>query len=433
MKFHLRTRPRLFKLAILALSIFMLLAAGCAKKSAKQETQDSSDQTISGTLALATWDSNQSAGMQANIKVFEQAYPEAKVELQVTPWNEYWQKMRTAASSGNLPDLFWMHVIQFELFASSDALLDLTDRIEADPEVSLANYPQDLVELYQYEGRQYAIPKDFDTIGLWYNKTLFDQAGVAYPDESWTWDDLVAAGQQLTDPANGVYGFLANNNEQEGWWNFIYQNGGAVVRPNGRSGFDLPETIEAVQRYVGFILQDGIAPPIAEAEDQQFFAGKIAMRNMGSWMVSTMNGNDYAKANFDLAVLPQGPKGRATLYNGLGYAISAESKNLAAAWAFEKVLASEEGHRLQAQNGSAIPAYNGTLSPWADSFGSDFNLKAYPDQLPYAVGYPQAPGGAEWRPLVVETMGRLLSGEIPVEQGMKELAEKMNRIIDQNK
>ncbi|WGK69387.1 sugar ABC transporter substrate-binding protein [Candidatus Haliotispira prima] len=418
-----------------ALSMLMLLLAfGCSKKAASEGAEaEASEGEISGNLSFATWDSNQSPGMLANIDLFVQANPDVSVALEVTPWTEYWQKLRTAASSNNLPDLFWMHVIQFDLFASSDALMDLTDRIDSDPDVSLSNYPADLSKLFQYQDRQYAIPKDFDTIGLWYNKTLFDEAGVEYPNENWTWDDLVTAGKALTNEAEGIYGFLANNNEQEGWWNYIYQNGGAVVRPDGRSGFDMPETIEAVQRYVDFILKDGIAPPIAEADDQQFFSGKIAMRQMGSWMVSSMNSNEYANANLDLAMLPTGPKTRATIYNGLGYAISAESKNPEAAWAFEKVLASEAGHRLQAEKGAAIPAFNNTLAPWANSFGSGFNLKAYPDQLQYAIGYPQAPGGAEWSPLMVETMGRLLSGEIGVEEGLTELAAKMNEIIDENK
>ncbi len=418
--------------------VFLSLAlCACSKNKAGQSaaaTAQSGD--ISAGLTFAIWDSNQLPGMEANIELFQKENPEASVELQLTPWNEYWQKLRTAASSANLPDLFWMHVMQFELFASSDALMDLSDRIANDAEISLDNYPQDLAGLYRYQGRQYAIPKDFDTIGLWYNKTLFDQAGLAYPNENWNWDDLVAAGKKLTDPANGVYGFLANNNAQEGWWNFVYQNGGSVVRPDGRSGFDSPETVEAVQRYVDFIQQDGIAPPIAEAEDQLFFTGKIAMRQIGSWMVSAMNANDYAQANLDLTILPKGPKGPkglASIYNGLGYAVAAATKDPEAAWAFEKILASEEGNRLQAEKSAAIPAYKGTQAAWADSFDSNFNLEAYPAQLPQAVAYPQAPGAAEWYPLMNETMGRVLAGQVSVEQAMQELADKMNRIIDDNK
>ncbi len=416
------------RLIFTAIFVFVLIMS-CVKRT--NAASSSEDGEISGKLTFGIWDSNQAPGMQANIDLFTKANPEASVDLQITPWQEYWQKLRTAASADNLPDLFWMHVIEFDLFASSDALMDLTDRIAADPEISMDNYPQDLVKLNQYKGRQYAVPKDFDTIALWYNKTLFDQAGVAYPDDSWTWEDLVEAGKKLTNKGEGVYGFLANNNSQEGWGNFIHQNGGYIIGPDGRSGFGMPETIEAIQRYVDFSFKDGIAPPIAEADTQLFFSGKVAMRLMGSWMVSAMNGSDYAKQNLDLVVLPKGKK-RATLYNGLGYAISANTQNSGTAWAFEKVLASETGQRLQAENGSAMPAFKGTFEPWADSFQSQFNLKAYPDELPYAVPLPQAPGGTEWNALMEEAMGQILAGIIPVESGLKELAKKMNTIIDDN-
>ena len=417
------------------LAIFALAQVfwfGCTK----QTTEEAKSAEISGTLSFATWAPNQSSGMEANIKLFEQAYPDAKVELQVTPWSEYWQKLRTGASVGNLPDLFWMHVKQFALFASSDALLDMSDWIREDAEISLDNYPKDLVQLWEYEGRQYAIPKDFDTIALWYNKTLFDEAGLAYPDENWDWETLATAAKKLTDTEQGIWGYLANNHGQQGYWNYIYQNGGTVVRPDGRSGFDLPQTIEAIQRYVDFIYKDQVAPPLTEADDKLFLSGKIAMRMMGSWQVNSMNGNDYAKANLDLAILPynlvNGEQKRATIYNGLGYAISAETEKPTAALAFAKILASEEGQRLQAEKSAAIPAFAGTLGPWAASFGSDFNLDAYPDQLPWAVGYPQAPGAAEWEPLMEERMGAIIGGEVPVEEGLKDLAQKMNAIIEEN-
>ena len=420
---------------ILSAILLFVLILSCAKKGS--DTAEAAKGEISGTLSLATWDSSQSLGMQANIDLFEKAYPEAKVELQVTPWQEYWQKLRTGASVGNLPDLFWMHVKQFALFASSDALLDMSDWIREDAQISLDNYPQDLARLWEYEGRQYAIPKDFDTIALWYNKTLFDEAGLEYPDESWDWDAMAEAAKKLTDKEQGIWGYLANNHGQQGYWNYIYQNGGTVVRPDGRSGFDLPQTIAAVQRYVDFIYKDEIAPPLTEADEKMFLSGKIAMRMMGSWQVNSMNGNDYAKANLDLAILPyrvvEGEQKRATIYNGLGYAISADTAKPAAALAFAKILASEEGQRLQAEKSAAIPAFTGTLGPWAASFGSDFNLEAYPGQLPYAVGYPQAPGAAEWEPLMEERMGAIIGGEAPVEEGLKDLAEKMNAIIEENR
>ncbi len=413
-----------------AIFVFVLIMS-CVKKTDKSKSA-SGDGEIGGNLVFTTWDSNQTPGMQANIDLFTKMHPNASVDLQVTPWGEYWLKLRTAASANNLPDLFWMHFVEFDLFASSDALVDLTDRIAADSAVSMNNYPKDLVDVFQHKGRQYAIPKDYGIVGLWYNKALFDQGGLPYPDDQWTWNDLVDAAKKLTDTEKGIYGFLADNNIEEGWGNFVYQNGGALVRPNGKSGWDMPETIGAMQRWIDFSLKDGSSPPIVEADNQLFLSGKVAMRQMGSWMVSTMIGSDYAKANMNMTVLPKGKK-RAVSYNGLGYVIGANTKNLETAWAFTKVLASEEGQRLQGENSAAIPAFNGTFDSWANSFQSDYNLKAYESQLPYAFSFKRFPGQQEAGEPTSVTMGKIFGGTVPVEEGLKKLAKQINQIIDENR
>ena len=92
--------------------------------------------------------------------------------------------LEAGATGGSLPDVFWMHSNEIYRYASNDMLLDLTDRISASNLVDLSKFPQGLNEIYNHEGKQYAVPKDFDTIGLWYNKNLFDEANLSYPDES---------------------------------------------------------------------------------------------------------------------------------------------------------------------------------------------------------------------------------------------------------
>ena len=94
----------------------------------------------------------------------------------------------------------------------------------------LLDFIQDIVELYQYDGKTYAIPKDYDTIGLWYNKALFDEAGVSYPDESWTWETMAEAAEKLTDKDKGQYGFASPAaNNQDGYYNLIYGMGGSII------------------------------------------------------------------------------------------------------------------------------------------------------------------------------------------------------------
>ena len=94
----------------------------------------------------------------------------------------------------------------------------------------------------------YALPKDVDAIALWYNKELFKQAGVAYPTANWTWNDLTAAAQKLTDPAKGVYGIAAPAEDQANYDNTILQAGGQILSADGKkSGLDSPEAIRGLQ------------------------------------------------------------------------------------------------------------------------------------------------------------------------------------------
>ena len=157
--------------------------------------------------------------------------------------------LEAGATGGELPDVFWMHSNVTQMYMENDMLLDLTDMISASDKIDLNNYYQGIVNLYQSEGRQYAIPKDIDTIALWYNKTIFDEMGVAYPDETWTWYDFADAAAKLTNDDHWGYAIQPGNN-QEGFYNTIYSMGGYVISDDKKtSGFDDPKTIEAVKLF----------------------------------------------------------------------------------------------------------------------------------------------------------------------------------------
>lgn len=88
------------------------------------------------------------------------------VDIQVVPWDQYWTLLEAGAQGGTLPDVFWMHSTYSQRFMRNDMLLDLTDRITQSDTIDPNNYYQDILGLYQYDGKTYAIPKDYDTIAL---------------------------------------------------------------------------------------------------------------------------------------------------------------------------------------------------------------------------------------------------------------------------
>ena len=232
-------------------------------------------------LEVKIWDNNQLAGLQQIADEWT-AQSGVKVNIQVVDWDNYWTLLEAGASGGEMPDVFWMHSNNAQMYMGAQKLLDLTDYIAASDKIDLANYYPGITELYSLNDRNYAIAKDHDTIALLYNKAIFDQYGVAYPDETWTWDDYKAAAEAITEASGGeVYGAACNTtNDQDGYFNIIYDFGGYVISEDKKSsGWDNENTIAAMN-FVGSLMDKAWAPQQLVAEngtDTLFKNRKVAM------------------------------------------------------------------------------------------------------------------------------------------------------------
>lgn len=368
------------------------------------------------TITFAFWDNNQEPGMQAIADAYHALHPNVTIEVQVTPWNEYWTKLEASALGGAMPDVFWMHSNQFFKYVAADTLLPL------DFEYDYTPYPSGVTALYTFNDVHYAVPKDYDTIALVYNKEIFTDAGIAFPDDTWTWDTLLETAKKLTDPEKGIYGFGAPNDRQSGYLNLIYQNEGFAFE-NGKSGYDQPATREAIQWWVDLQKVHQVSPSqesfVDMGVDDQMQAGKLAMCFTGSWMMSAYTNNELFADKFDLAVLPQG-KTRASIYNGLGYAGSAKTAYPEIVKDFIQFCGTEEANKLQAEKKAAIPAYAGTEKYFTDNF-TTINIACYPEMISYGVQYPFSPNKSLWEPQEEELMNEVYAGSKTVEEACDEL------------
>ncbi|MGO1256936.1 ABC transporter substrate-binding protein, partial [Microbacterium gubbeenense] len=337
------------------------------------------------TLTYGVW--SQDETMQELIDTFEADNPGIHVELQVSPWNEFWTKLQVAAQGGTAPDAFWMLGDKFQVYASNDQLLPLSDAI-SDAGVDTSVYPEALVDLFTYDDELYGLPKDFDTVGLWYNKELFDAQSVDYPTSDWTWADVRKAAEELTSPDESVYGIAAPLNRQEGFYNTVAQAGGHIIDGEA-SGYDDQKTQAGIAFWTDFIA-DGYSPTLQEFADTeavaQFENGSVAMYYGGSFYAQRFYDNAELRDKIDVAVLPAGDE-RATVINGIqnvGYAGSEHTEELEKFLVF---LGSEEAAAIQAETGAVIPAYEGTQQAWVNAM-PEFNLQAFIDQVPDGVVYP---------------------------------------------
>lgn len=444
------------KKKVLALGLAMVMTlslfTGCGKaaktnsaKATTQTTKETKAPTDTGkasesksgdavTLTYAIWDQNQEKGLRKMADDFEAANPGIKINIEVTGWADYWTALEAGATGGSMPDVFWMHSNEIYKYASNNMLLNLNDKISSSDKVSMDNFPKGLVNIYNFNGNQYAVPKDYDTIGLWYNKTMFDKAGVKYPDDSWTWDDLYNAAKKLTKKDKSQYGFLAPLHNQEGYYNFVYQNGGTIITNDKKSGYDDPKTIEAMEYYVKFV-KEGLSPQefgdAERATDMQ--NGLCAMGLFGSWNLSGFASNDYMAKNFDVTVLPSAKDGkRASIFNGLGNAIAANTKHPDEAWKWVEYLGSKEGQTKQAELGVAISAYNGTADAWVNS-NKTFHIKCFIDMVKYAQIRPYSNTTSVWEDKAYEQLKGAFTGDKSVKQACLDAAKVMNESLAEEK
>ena len=382
-------------------------------------------------LTFQIWDVAQRDGMQAMCDAYTAQHPNVKIEVQVTSWNEYWTKLEAAATSGQMPDIFWMHTNELLKYADNGMLADCSDIVDTSKfsEVSLSNASGS-------DGTLYAVPKDKDTVGLVYNKEMFDAAGVSYPDESWTWDDLTDASQKIYD-ATGKYGYMAYGDDQLGYWNFVYQNGGYILNEDKtQAGFTQPATAEAMKFYIGLQQYDWCPDQNYFAETAPgtaFFSEKGAMFLEGDWnILAELQNYPEMQGKWDVAVLPKAPNpvsgdGRANISNGLSYATAANNKNLDTVKDVLKFFGSEEGQRIQGESGAAIPAYIGLEETFLGVFEEyDINMQVFLDMFDYSIQSVNNASRPEWKSKVSDELLKIYAGTVDIDTGL----QNMQNIVD---
>jgi multiple sugar transport system substrate-binding protein len=400
------------------LSAAMLVAAASACSSATSAA-GGGDPTGPVTLTYGIWDPNQKPAMQQIVNAFEKLHPNITVDVELTPNADYWNKLQTEAASGTAPDVFWMSTTRIGLYAGQGQLLPLSDRSGFDN----SPFPKTLNTIYTVNGKQYGMPKDYDTVGLWYNKKLFDAAGVKYPTASWTWQDVIDASKKLTDPGKGTWGIASPDWTQENLYNDIYQAGGWVISPDKKSsGFTDAKTLAGIQYALDFITKYKTSPTAQQMTDtdpsQLFASGKVAMFTDGDWDALTYKNAPGLRA--DVAPLPAGPQGKATVINGLANVIYARTAHAAAAWEFVKFLGGQQANAIQAASGAVIPAYHGLSDAWVKSMPA-FHLQTFVDELDNAVPYPVSANTGPWATANQAVLDQIWAGKLSLSAGVQQL------------
>jgi multiple sugar transport system substrate-binding protein len=216
-------------------------------------------------LSVIHWGDEKEKELVAGwIAEFNEDYPGIEVEQIHVPSN-YWDKVAAMFAAGTPPDLMYMGYPEMALYASEGTLLPLDDYMATDPEMSTDLFFPSLIDAFTYDGQLYGVSKDWNTQVLYYNKALFDGAGVSYPDDTWTWDNVLDAAKKMTadTDGNGVtdqWGFVTDvGMNRIGAW--IYGNGGSYLSEDRQTcTLTDPASVDALKFITGMMFEDKVAP-----------------------------------------------------------------------------------------------------------------------------------------------------------------------------
>jgi multiple sugar transport system substrate-binding protein len=188
--------------------VLLVLVAACG---GEEEFDTDLTGEASGEVTYWLWDANQKPAYDACAEAFMAEHPDVQVVIEQYGWDDYWAKLQAGFLSQTAPDVFTDHVSKYPQFAEADQLVPLNDAIEEDS-VDTNQYQEGLAELWVDEsGDRYGLPKDWDTVGIFYNTELVDSAGLSdqidqltwNPDDGGTFEEAVA---HLSIDKNGVRG-----------------------------------------------------------------------------------------------------------------------------------------------------------------------------------------------------------------------------------
>ncbi|MGQ9629537.1 MAG: ABC transporter substrate-binding protein [bacterium] len=369
---------------------------------------------------------------------FQKLNPNIEVKIQ-NIMADYYQKLTIAAAGAELPDVFYMRGGSGDmLYYSQGIALDITDFVQRDAkEIDLDDFlkPQ-WVEL-QYKGRWRALPYDYSTLGIYYNKKMFDEAGIPYPKDDWTWDDLRKTAEKLTKRAGGRITQYGVASIWFGQWleGYLMTWGGRLFNDDyTKCVVDEPASVAALQYIRDLVEKYRVAPTPSEAQGigNVFFTGLGAMGVGGSW--ATMQFRANCGFPFDVAMLPQSKDGKRVISaTGGSWAIAHNTKHPEEAWKLVKYLTGKESSRiLIVEPVRSLPSRYSLIPEWVEQIskaGDPAHAKIFGDQVTkFGRNCPTLEIGREYVNVLNNKWPLILSDKRSVQEIAKEWAEETNRL-----
>ncbi len=406
------------------------------------------------------WDANQLPAYQQCAVAFQEQNPDISVNIEQIGWDDYWTTITTGFVSGTAPDVFTDHLAKYPEFVTNGQLVDIQPLVERDG-VDTGQYIGELASLWAKDEGRYGLPKDWDTVAVFYNKAMFEAAGIdPAVMEDWTWNPQDGGTFQevvskLTLDNNGnnalspdfnpdrvvQYGFIMPGAGapagQTEWSHFAASNG--WVPTNGIWGdqynYNDPALIETISWLQDVVNNKRLSPLTSDVAgvgaNALFSAGQGALVTDGSWQIGQYTGNSPFEVG--IAKLPVGPEGRKTMFNGLADSIWVGSQNQDAAWEWVKFLGSAECQNIVGAAGVVFPAIQSGVDAAIETYSSrGIDVTPFTEEATAENGtflFPITDYGAQITAIMTNALENIFTNNADVESTLTQANEQVNALF----
>lgn len=389
---------------------------------AESTDNTSSDEEV--TIKFANFSA--SGGNEENLnkmyEEFEKVYPNIHVDIETIGFDDYFTQMQTRVAGGTAPDCYELNIENFASYSAKGVLAEVKD-------IDASKFNESALSAFKTDNIQYGLPASFSNVVLVYNKDLFDKAGVEYPTDDWTWDDVDKAAEKIRKLGDDIYGICQPVTYNE-FYKVATQYGGGVMNADKTEyTLDTPENEKALSGMVDRIIKTNTAPTTEQmgglGDWDLFESGRLGMIPTGIWAFSTFK--DACTFKWDICVEP-GEKQKATHFfsNALVINSSSDAGKQAAATKWINFMASDPvAAKIRIEAGWDLPAISdqNVLNDYLKLTPPD-NRKAVFDSLQYLVVPPVVENYSEMSDIINVKLEEASSGKISVKEALKQAQEE---------
>lgn len=377
-------RVRLF----VSLLLFTLIVAGCIHPATLQ------DSAQPGQFAfMVTGDTVEKAVYEDLVAAFHQKHPEISTEVVYIPDAGDYRKRLSADIAAGIPsEVVLLNYRRIAPYVAKDGFEPLDSYVVNSDVIHQEDFYAEAFDAFNWQGSQWCIPQNISSPMVYFNKKIFDEAGVAYPVDGWTLDEFVKTAQSVTLDTNGdgttdIYG-VGTESSLIRMTPFVWMNGGELFDNSEaptRLALDTPEAKEALQWFVDLQTKYQVAPDSvneeSESSESRFLNGRLAMFLDSRRAVPEFR--TISDFDWDVASLPVGKEAISVLHSD-GFCITKASKGKDAAWKFIEFATSEEGQTVLARTGRTVPSIKSIAeSPaYLEPTALPANSQAWLDAIP---------------------------------------------------